>query len=407
MTKELHEDPWIQVFALLALLSGALTLHGLTQRIIGIGAGRPSPAPSGPRPTGAGAEDASESRMKILAPGGSLAEVGAPSLTGQPSLEDVLLGRSPTASSPAAAPLLGGTGVQKTIHAKTPGKWIVDAAKGADSDTDDLSAALASVSAGDSVKVRPGTYKGNLLIDKPVTVEGLGSSPGAVIVQGSQSQTVSVAGAAVVLRNLTVKHDGLKATRAILNQKGTLTLDRVTIQSAPGALGVETRGGIVDATVLKVESSYVGVGGSEGATLKLPSTEISAPEAGGVALARGRLLELSASTIRGSGGHGILLYEGAEAKVVKTSVSGSKNCALSIQNASAKLDGVRFNDNDCGVIFPAGGSLESDRGDFGMNPKGPLSYQGFSRPHRGQGTANRPALALGQSPVSTRARGRP
>lgn len=401
MTKELHEDPWIQVFALLAILSGGLTLHGLSQRILGqVNPPRgPAPGPYAgtPRqnsgsPAGAADED---SRMQILAPDGRPAGVGTSS-PGQPSLEDVLLGRAPAGAAAPSAPSLGGSGVQKTISSKTPGKWIVDISKAADADTDDLALALASVAAGDSVSVRPGVYKGTFIIDKAVTVSGTGPTADAVVLQGSQAQTVSLAGAAATLRNLSVRHEGLKASRAVFNQKGTLTLDHVVIHAAPGALGVESRGGIVSAAELRIPSSYVGVGGSDGATIKLDRVEITAPEAVGVALARGGTLELTASTIKGSGGHGILLFEGAEARVTKTAVVESKNCALSIQNATARLDGVHFNRNDCGVIFPAGGTLESDRGDFASNEKGPLSYQeAFLALIDVKGTSNRPPLELG------------
>lgn len=278
------------------------------------------------------------------------------------------------------------------------GKWIVDAAGTPDSDTASLAEALANAVDGDHIAVRPGTYLGSVFIKPRVTVEGSGPGPESVILKGSGPETVSISTASAILRNLTVRHDGLKFSRAILNRKGALTLDRVHIHSSPGAMGVESWGGTVSATDLKILSSYIGVEGIDGATLKLDRVEITAPGAVGVRLARWGTLELTGSTIIGSGSHAIMLFERAQARVVKTTVSESKYCALSIQAASVWLDWVHFNRNRCGVIFHGGGGLISNNGNFTGNAEGALSYEkDFRSKIAVTGSSNRPPLDLGSA----------
>ena len=80
---------------------------------------------------------------------------------------------------------------------------IVDVPAGAN-----LQQAVAAAAAGDVLRLAPGEYPGNLVIDKPLTLEGP-PDRSAVIMGERSGRTIWVRAAAVTLRHLSIRHSGL------------------------------------------------------------------------------------------------------------------------------------------------------------------------------------------------------
>ena len=73
---------------------------------------------------------------------------------------------------------------------------------------DDLNIAIAAASSGDTLQLASGQYPGNLIIDKPLTLQGP-EDRSAIIVGERQGRTVWVQSPDVTLRQLTVSQSGL------------------------------------------------------------------------------------------------------------------------------------------------------------------------------------------------------
>lgn len=72
----------------------------------------------------------------------------------------------------------------------------------------DLQQAIAAAAPGDVLRLAPGAYPGNLVIDKPLTLEGP-ADRSAVILGERAGRTVWVRAERVTLRQLTIRHSGL------------------------------------------------------------------------------------------------------------------------------------------------------------------------------------------------------
>lgn len=84
-----------------------------------------------------------------------------------------------------------------------------------------LQAAIAAAAAGDVLRLAPGTYNGNLVIDKPLTIEG---APGQIsLIQGSgDSRSIWVQAPDVTIRHVTVRGSGL----SLFDMNAAIFLDK-------------------------------------------------------------------------------------------------------------------------------------------------------------------------------------
>jgi len=71
-----------------------------------------------------------------------------------------------------------------------------------------LQQAVAAATAGDTLRLAPGSYPGNLVIDKPLTLEGP-PDRSAVVIGERSGRTIWVRAAQVTLRQLTIRQSGL------------------------------------------------------------------------------------------------------------------------------------------------------------------------------------------------------
>lgn len=146
-------NPWFQLCAMVAVLSGGTTIYNLTQR---------------PEPGGGG---------------------GTPPAPAPPPL---------SIATPKPPPML---------KAKTRGQWIVDANGAADSDSADLRAVTANLSDGDTVTLRAGSYEGGINITKSVHFIGQGADLAAASIHASFQDTITASGKSVSFDNLSISLD--------------------------------------------------------------------------------------------------------------------------------------------------------------------------------------------------------
>jgi Right handed beta helix region len=154
--QSLAPNPWFQLCALVAVLSGGTTVYNLTQH---------------PEPIGGG---------------------GGGGATPPPSPPPISI------STPPPAPV---------IRAKSSGHWIVDANGAADSDGRDLRTVVANAADGDTVTLRTGSYDGGFNVAKSVHFIGQGANSGAVLIHANLQDTITVSGKSVVFENLTIGLD--------------------------------------------------------------------------------------------------------------------------------------------------------------------------------------------------------
>jgi hypothetical protein len=152
--QSLAPNPWFQMCALVAVLSGGTTIYNLTQH---------------PAPIGGGGGD-----------------------TPAPNPAPISI------TTPPPAPVL---------KAKTAGHWIADANGASDADSRDLRTVAANLADGDSVTLRAGNYQGGFNVTKSVHFIGQGANLAAVSIHASFQDTVTVSGKNVSFENLTISLD--------------------------------------------------------------------------------------------------------------------------------------------------------------------------------------------------------
>ncbi|CAM5778520.1 nitrous oxide reductase family maturation protein NosD [Castellaniella caeni] len=89
-----------------------------------------------------------------------------------------------------------------------------------------LQAAVAAAAPGDTLRLAPGDYPGNLVIDKPLTLEGP-TGRDARILGERKGRTIWIQAADVTLRNLTVRHSGL----SLPDMDAGIFLDKTAIRA--------------------------------------------------------------------------------------------------------------------------------------------------------------------------------
>jgi Right handed beta helix region len=149
------------------------------------------------------------------------------------------------------------------LHAKKPGRWIVDASGGNDSDSRNLSQVVGSATNGDTVTIRPGRYEASLVINKDLAFVGEGSSPADTLIFFNQDQfnVVHIESGHVTFTNLQIEQDfntSLAALYCASQAQVELTNCSVTSKSAYSvSAGDDAR---LDARDSAFSSSEVGYG---------------------------------------------------------------------------------------------------------------------------------------------------
>jgi hypothetical protein len=324
------EDVWVQLFALLAVVSGILSAHYYWQR----------PLP----PAAAG--------------------VSAPQAAGASPAEPAA---APAPQAAASVP-------------RTAGRWVVDPRMGPDADCAGLGEALAGSRDGDVIVLRPGTYEESVDISKSVTISGSGVSPDQVMITNASRQTLSIIAGRVALENLSLSNTGLKSCWALTVAKARLSLRNVRLRS--GGQGVLVADGDLDAsdceldartalfvsgksrvtllhTTLTAEETAVSADGG-GVDLRIDSSRIQDSRGTGLEAARFALVRLNDVTLSGNASAAMVIRSRAEVRVTRAKIVDNRECGVRIEDhGKAYLEQAQVARNRCGVGFTGPGTLEA------------------------------------------------
>ncbi len=189
-----------------------------------------------------------------------------------------------------------------------------------------ISAALQAAPQGAEIRISRGSYRGDLLVTRPVALIG---EEGAVIqgnltIQGAQNVTLN-----------TVEIRG----RVEIRNSADVTISRVHVSGSP-SIGVLIEDSTATISECQIEgSAEVGVDISFGGRVILHDCEIA-----------------------GSGGDGVRVGFGTQARIVNTTIRDSSGDGLEITGATVELLGNRFVDNrSYGIHAHSGATLLGER----------------------------------------------
>jgi hypothetical protein len=162
---------------------------------------------------------------------------------------------SSTASPIQATPI-------PVLKAKRFGLWLVDAAGGQDADSRDLGAVVGNAAAGDTIEIRPGQYRGEIQISKPMHLKGIkGQNPAfgdIAEIYGETRDTFAITGD-VTLEGLTVTQRTAGTICAInLGASGSISLNFCKLTSRSTFVLLVSQNSRVTATRSLFQSFNVG-----------------------------------------------------------------------------------------------------------------------------------------------------
>lgn len=331
-------DPWMQMFAVMAATSGLLSALHLATRL---------------------PELPTRQQAPYLPPNAAQAPAAeTPKVQAAPS--------APAAPSAAVSPPQAPGPAYRSLTARTPGRWLVDPAGGADADTTLIAEALFNARDGDEIDLRPGRYRESLSVAKSVRIAGQGR-PGDVILQAAAGEALSASGARLALSGLTVI--GGPSGAAVSAAGGALELTDVALSGI--GVGVSASAGAV------VSLERVSISGLkwglllEGGKASVDQTTIDQGEVG-VTLARGETLRITHSTLSRLDQAVRAIGAGVDAEVSSTKIAGGKDGLVADGEAALRIQSSQLSDNSgCAVkAADAGTKVQVLQSDLSGNGQG-------------------------------------
>ena len=394
------KDPWVQILALIAFVSGAFFAAPYLSKIF------PTASP------------------EMQAP--------APFPVFQPEPKTLPKPIPIVASSPESS-----QAPRVVSHSPV---WIVDSQNKPDADGRAISDVIDKVKNGDTILIRPGKYKGHVVISKSITLSGSDRDPAAVTITSSDSPTFSIQGGEVSIKNVNIVNSVIQSGIAILAAHAKLFLSKVSITSQGEGLhlidgvfsaqhssfkgriallaGPSSRLNVSDCKILGVDSgallfgddiiaqfsksqflsgwralningdSQIFVDGSqfilsksEGALFAFAQAHVqiqnstinlSGTSQTGLYADKSEIKGLGLS-IQGAVGPAVVALENSTISLKNTRILHNKNCALRSSQASITLEGSVFSYNRCGINFQGPTVLEANKSHFFKNTNGTLN----------------------------------
>jgi hypothetical protein len=367
-------DPWIQLLACVALLSGALTLLTLQH---------------GPQPAAA-------TTVPIHGP-----PVSQPEPTRTPSPSPAPAEAPPTAAlGQDSISLIARPIGSRTADPRTAGRWVVDAGMGPGADRATLAEALSSAREGDVISVRPGVYREALVFSKSLTVVGEGNGSAEVRIESDKPATVAVTGGQAIFRNLTIFNSARQTDASAFNvSNAQARLENVAVESSFGRGVHVSHGGLaLERAALRgliglfiedrgsadcAECTWTGTG--IGAAIKGTGSSARIDRSRfegvlqGISVSEGAGVEVSNSDFRpvgSKGGGGLLAFRGTSVKILSSrffleesagaglyaeaatvvgddlTIQGSRGMGVEAKDgASVTLDRARITGSHCDGLF--------------------------------------------------------
>lgn len=349
MRSAVASDPWVQMFGVIAVVTGAITLHRFA-------AGPQRPQNPDPQQLPASAPAA------VAVP---LAAAPVANAFPNGARDGVLPDAAPAPAAPPQA------SAAKRLP-RLPGRWVVDASGGAGADVASLAEALAAASDGDEIRLRPGRYGAGAPIGADVSIIGEGNDPAQVVLEARGKDALRVEGGRVRVSGLTFSGSRAESAGLVVYGKAAVSVDGARFwglrrgvlvegedasvslsntQLTGCAVGLEARGGakasVVNATI---QDGDVGLSALEGAQLTLSGVKLS--RAGeGVSLL-GSKTRAKGSALRAVGGQvAVSAQGGARFDGEQLELSGQRECALKLSDSGtrAALEQARISDAKRGV----------------------------------------------------------
>ncbi len=356
------EDVWIQVFALLLIISGIFSLHYMLRPVQAL----PQAAPALPA-----AAAPAQAR-------------GTPLAEALPELAQEAAAAARAQEVPAGKP----------AAPAAPGRWVVGGDGGPGVNCTSLGEAVSRAAEGDTIVLRPGTYEVSVLTSKPLTITGGGSSPEEVQLTNSLNPTFAIDGGRMVMENLTIANASQVDYWALSVTRAALVLRNVNVKSS--GKGVKVQDADLEASDCEFEAgaalsvagkskakltgvsmtgSVLGVSVQDSlADLQLDGCHISGGGGAGLRVSDGAWARVNGTTISGNRYAGIMVGSGAEVRVSKSQLTGNGECGVYIEeNGKLVLEKVTLTRNKCGVGFAGAGSLEARGSKFADNTLGAVA----------------------------------
>jgi Right handed beta helix region len=233
----------------------------------------------------------------------------------------------------------------RKIRPKKSGQWILDASGARDSDSKDIQVVAASLTEGDLVTVRPGTYTGSCEIAVSARLVGPAQGTGVATIRCVEPKraSMSISGKKVSLENLSINLEAA-GDAAVVRIVGASQVEMTNCSTSTQAkFGVYVH----ENASLTAENSHFQASGM-GCCLKYEGTS------------RGSLRRCTFSGGQwGLEAHNAAQIEASNCTFEKIGSPDGHGCIVDVigGGASAKLDTCQFTDNTVAVYTGEGASL--------------------------------------------------
>ncbi len=241
-------------------------------------------------------------------------------------------------------------------------KGEVVVGKGGQGQVLSLKVAIRQALPGAIIRVLPGLYREQVVIDKPLTLRGEGPKE-AIAIEGLSGPAVQVTGDGVVLENLSLvvgAGAALPEVPAVEVVGGASTYLNCVVESRRGPSmvigGASTRATLQGVQMGKSPGVGLSVGG--GAQAVLDSCQIAQCQGGGIEVGSGGLVQVRGGRLSRCGAAGLLVLEGGQAQADEADFSEIEGSAVQVmRGGNLQLRQCRVRDGKAmGVTVFAGGN---------------------------------------------------
>ena len=205
-----------------------------------------------------------------------------------------------------------------------------------------IASAVTAASLGARIVVRPGTYVGPVVLDKPLDIVGEGDSS-QIVIEATGATTVTFRSTAGGIRNVTLRQRGGGDHSAVEIDSGRVTVDHCVVESA-GAAGILVHG--------------------EGVEADIRENRIHHCSATGIILAAGARGQLEGNDVSDNGVFGVLVQSAALVELRRNRLHHNEHGGVQIDGGSGSLlDNDIFENRAEGVLVANEGAplLERNR----------------------------------------------
>ncbi|MBF0544107.1 MAG: protein kinase [Candidatus Riflebacteria bacterium] len=262
------------------------------------------------------------------------------------------------------------------VSAKTIPKPVSDGTiyVGGSDGLPDIPSAIAKATNGGVIKLRPGSYKGSVVVPKSVTLTGDGDKD-QIVIESSQAPALTLSDGANVV-NLTIKYSGSSSKNAIEIRDGSPSLKNCSIVSTCAAAGPDWPGCVaVLGGSPTISGNEIGSSKGMGIVVKGGSPRISGNSISdqgvyglwytdnsggsaerntitgatrsGVGIKNGASPTISNNTVKNNGENGILVYQGGNGNLINNTLSGNNWSGIHVMQGGhpSKIEGNRISEN--------------------------------------------------------------